>query len=245
MDIYSPSGNRKQSAVNSAEDIKSIMGNSPSNRFGVIIAVHTFDDPVNIPGTVTGSQGYITYDVKLSPQGIVIQNVPARTSASGHVIDNNTPNAAPLTQQNTEEYPLGIGQPVEISFINGSNFNPIIEGPAPCQYNAGSQSASEYPQIRSVFQGSSDIRDKNGNRTINLVSGGTLTIEVNGVPFLTIDGATGKLVIGNGSHPGVLGDALISFLSGHVHSGVQTGSGFSGASPTSTAGIESSFYTVQ
>src|ERR1700722_2113239 len=122
-EIYTASGNRKQSSVYDAELYKRIMDKTPPLRFGVVENVYTGDNQLNLPGISSGSQGYITYDVKIAPQGIVIKQVPAM-STGGHIINIDTPNGPPMSQQNTEEYPFVIGQPVLEGFINESNFIP-------------------------------------------------------------------------------------------------------------------------
>jgi hypothetical protein len=150
-----------------------------------------------------------------------------------------------IPYQNTEETPLIPGQPVLIGFINGSNQNPVIIGVAPCQLNATTASttgaapfpldpqtagnpmlldpstgrssgANTYPQKQGIFQGTSWKIDKSGNPTMNIITGGKLKIEVNGVPFVTVDGTSNTVDIGTGVEPGVLGNTLNTYLTNFI-----------------------------
>ncbi len=251
-DIYSPNGDREQASVNDGFNATEFSGTSYTLRFGVISEVFTADNPKNVPGNGNGRQGYLVYTVKLSPNGVVVKNVPAM-STGGHYSTGNrdTPNAGPLDEQNTDETPYVIGQPVIIGFVNGSNFNPIILGPGSCQHNAGSQTMAQYPQKSEVFQGHSRIVDKDGSEAIILPVTGLYTIKVGTITLLTIE--NGLVQIGNGTEAGVLGNSLRTYLENHTHAaGTFSNSGgpvvgFSGApnSPVDASSVVSSLFKVQ
>jgi hypothetical protein len=97
--------------------------------------------------------------------------------------------------------------------------------------------------------------DKNGTVTYNVVSNQKFIIQVNGTPLVTIDGSTNTVDIGNGGQPGVLGDALTTYLnttlntwlSTHTHA-VTTAPGTTGPplnDPPPTASIETTVLKVQ
>jgi hypothetical protein len=230
MDVYSPTGHRHQSAVNDAKSITEHFRLSSPFRLGVVIGVFTSDNPLNPPGITGSSQGYIVYDVELTPEGIVLEKIPAGMTG-GHVTGASVdpvypPNTPPMATQNTSEDPFVIGQPVVVGFINNSPLNGFVLCPLSCPFNAGSQSAAQYPQKFWSHQGTTRTVDKNGTVTYNVVSNQKFKIEINGTPLCTVNGATNTVDIGNGSQPGVLGTALQNFLNtvfdailGHTHTG--------------------------
>jgi hypothetical protein len=279
--MYSPDGNRKQSIIAEVSRQSEILPLPMALMAGMITDIYSVDransagELLNVPGA------YLTYTVKLSPTGVFIHNVPSMCSASGHTkAFVNTLASNDLGHQNTEDSPHFLGQPVIIGFINGSNFNPIILGPAPCQMNAttmgpgggdtvldpqtaganlnldpttgASDGDNIYPQRQGSFQGSTWKLDKKGNVTLNIVSNGKLNVQVNGVPFITVDGSNNTVDIGTGAEPGVLGNTLQNFLNqvfssltGHTHTG-GTISGLTGPpNPVSVPNIETSVLKVQ
>jgi hypothetical protein len=258
-DVYTPFGHREQSSVNAARNITDHFKLASPFRLGMVIGVYTSDNPLNVPGIAGTSQGYLVYDVEVTPEGVVLEKIPAAMSG-GHVTGTSvdpvfSPATPSMAIQNTEETPFVIGQPVVVGFINNSPLNGFILCPIACQFNAGSQTAAQYPQKFESWQGTTRTIDKNGTVTYNIVSNQKFIVEVNGTTFLTVDGSTNTVDIGNGSEPGVLGATLTTYLnttlnhwlSSHVHSGVSTGMGFSGAPLVSppTASIETTVLKVQ
>lgn len=247
--LYSPNGNRKQASIHGIKEALELLPPPPGLVTGVITDVYCVDredssgNPLNFPGT------YLTYTVKIAPTGVFIHNVPVMDMSSGHTkFRMNTDASNSLSNQNTEETPLSIGQPVIIGFLFGSGINPIILGAAPCQMNASTMSSTGeapflldpqtagnganpgdppsldpetgassgdniYPQKQGSFQGTTWKIDKNGNPTVNIVTNGTLKVEVNGTPFITVDGENNLVDIGTGIEFGVLGNTLQTFLS--------------------------------
>jgi hypothetical protein len=226
---------------------------------GVVIGVYTSDNPLNIPGITGTSQGYIVYDVELTPEGIVVEKIPS-SGTGGHVTGSSVdpvypPDTPPMAIQNTDEEPYVIGQPVVVGFINNSPLNGFILCPISCQFNAGSQSASQYPQKFWSWQGTTRTVDKNGTITYNVVSNQKFIIQVNGTPLVTVDGSTNTVDIGNGGQPGVLGDALTTYLnttlgtwlSTHIHSGgtIAGSTGPPATSAPASSGIGTTVLKVQ
>jgi len=82
MDIYNLNGHRHQSSVNDAKSIKEHFGLASSFRLGIVIGVYTSDNPLNKPGITGTSQGYIVYDVELTPEGIVVEKIPSGVNST-------------------------------------------------------------------------------------------------------------------------------------------------------------------
>jgi hypothetical protein len=287
MPLYSPFGDRQSAAIHDTGE-SSAFGNSPgylvAGTVSGITSVDLQDSQgrlQNIPGT------YLTYTVKLAPRGVFIHDVPAMMSG-GHTRCKTTTLASnELGHQNTEETPYVIGQPVLVGFVNGSNFNPVILGPLACQLNAATVSpdGSEnfpldpqtcgtkisldpatgassgdhvYPQKQGIFQGTSWKIDKNGNPTVNIKASGRLNVQINGVPFVTIDGASNTVDLGATADHVNLGEAIESTVLGttlkdyladfitntfnkHTHASCTTAAGVSPAaipSPPTPTGTE-------
>ncbi len=228
-DLFSEDGNREQASVSDAEHSSIFIKPTPTLKTGTIYAVNTYDTfNASNPSSPNRFGKYISYDVMVSPLGVIVRDVPALGS-SGHYANSIFPSGPPIEDQNTEETPFVIGQPVLLGFTNDSSLNPIIIGAYPSMSNGGSQtggSSGEYPQKQGIFQGTSWKIDKNGNPTVNIISNGKLKVEVNGTPFITVDGANNLVDIGTGSEFGVLGNTLQTFLSSleiwldaHTHGG--------------------------
>lgn len=234
--LFTAFGNRSQSAVADSNYKKSTVEMPSTLRFGRIKAVLPKDNLKNKVGK------YVTYDVMLSPNGVVIEDVPA-CSTGGQIVDFNTPDAPALTTINTEETPFVVGQPVLVGFVSGSNMNPIIISAVGSQFNASSETTAQHPRKSGSFQGLTWFIDKTGNPNVTVPSSGNLTVVVGTTTLLTI--SNGLVQIGTGSDVGVLGNALVSYLNAHTHSGVQTGGGVSGPPVTPATGITTSVLKVQ
>lgn len=254
--MYSLFGSRKQSSVNDAENFNEHMSKPTGLKLGVIIDVFTSDNPKNVPGISSGAQGYVTYNIELTPDGVIVENVPAMMTGgkvvSGIAIDPNYPPNVPNTDiQNTEETPFIIGQPVIVGFLNNSHLNPFILGPISFQLNNGTQSFSEYPQKTASWQGTNWKIDKNGFPTVNLVASGILRVQLNGLDLVTVNGATNTVDIGNGGEPGVLGNTLVAYLNSHTHApgtfsnGGGPVVGFSGPPVQDSSGVKTTILKVQ
>lgn len=225
-DIYSPFGNRKQASVHDAENPYEHHKMSAPFRLGIVSDVFTSDSPFNLPGISGGAQGYITYNVKLTPEGVVVKNIPAMMTGghmpNGMSIDPSfPPNVNVNGPQNTEETPLLIGQPVIVGFFNNSPLNGFIVGPISCQYNAGSQSAAEYPKKSQSWQGTTWWTDKNGNKEVDFPSTGTYIIKMGGQVLVELK--NGEIDLGAASgdsslQPTILGNALNAYLTNFITS---------------------------
>jgi hypothetical protein len=257
--LYSPENNRKQSLIHDTESSGDIMPTPLPLKYGIIYDVSTLDNvSISQPGsTLPNFPGaYLVYTVKLTPNGVFLRNVPAMMTG-GHVQSNfNAPNASPLPQQNTEETPFVIGQPVIIGFVNNSNFNPIILGPVACQMNASTSSATGaapfplapqtseiYPQKQGIFQGTEWSIDKAGNTTLNIAAKSQFTLQIGGTTIVTAkpssdsDGYELDFGLSGDTEPTILGNALVTYLNtlvtafnNHTHISAVSGS------PTSAPG---------
>ena len=242
--LMSPSGNRVQAGVLDAKDSDKFVHMAPILRLGTVYSVNTFDTALpNNPLSPNRVGKYITYDVILNPLGVIVRDVPALGSSGYYnntLVPNSSESSTTNVYENSDETPYYAGQPVLIGTIENSNLNLVIIGGFPCQLNSGSQTAAEYPQKQGSFQGTSYKIDKNGNPTLNIVASGNLHVQINGVPFLTIDGSTNTVDLGpTASHvnlgaavePTVLGNTLNTYLSNfintvfnlHTHQVISTG----------------------
>ncbi len=229
MKTFTAFGNKNQASVMDTQNIAQTVASPYPLRFGVIVDVYTPDDKRNITGS------YTMYSVALTPSGQIIRNVPT-SMCSGHndwfdkVPQNALPEGAqlPIDTQNSEETPYKVGQPVLIGFVSASYMNPIIICPASSILNSSSQTKDNYPQKTGSFQGLTWSVDKTGNPSMVIPQTGNLTIYVgsNDPANLLLTISAGSVIIGPTatSQPGVLGDALKSFLdnvfngtTGHTH----------------------------
>lgn len=246
-DLYSMFGHRQQSAIHDSKNLANIMSMPFLFKPGVIAKVFTADDPKNFPGITSGAQGYITYNVELTPEGIIIENLPAMGQTTGHLdgmtVDPNYPLDTPsMDMQNTYEEPYVVGQPVVVGFLNNSPLNGFIIGSLPSQFNNGTQTSAQYPEKRGSWQGTSWKIDKNGNPVLTLPTADNLTVVVGSTVLLTI--SNGVVQIGNGSDVGVLGNALVAYLNAHTHTG-GTILGLTGPPVVPATGITTSVLKVQ
>jgi hypothetical protein len=238
---YSLTGNVKSSGIVDGVNRMIAQSNLTAIKIGVIEDVLTIDNPSALP-----TAAYTMYNVRVSPQGQLIRNVPS-VSHGGHfnttvLLDpTRAPNyqqatafqAPPDSVQNIDETPYVIGQPVILCFVNGSNLNAIILGALPCIFGGVGQNTADYPKKYGSFQGTQWSIDKNGNPSLNIVTDGILNVQVNGVDFLQVNGSTntvnlgtgtsGTVNIGEGSvQPTVLGTTLDSYLSGALSTWLNT-----------------------
>jgi hypothetical protein len=79
-----------------------------------------------------------------------------------------------------------------------------------------------YPQKQGIFQGTSWKIDKNGNPTVNIITNGKLMVQVNGVPFITVDGENNLVDIGTGAEFGIMGETLKNFLTNFINNEFNT-----------------------
>ncbi|VVB53201.1 Uncharacterised protein [uncultured archaeon] len=253
---YTSLRGRRQASVVDAENNAKMAKVPQILRSGIVEDVYTIDNTRGIPSGV-----YTLYTVRLAPLGQWIQNVPAM-SLGGHYnetfkVPNYGPNnpdmqTPPADVQNCEETPYVVGQPVIVGFLNGSQLNPIILGPAPTPWGNSKQTAANYPMKWARHQGTEWWVDKDGNAEIDVKAGGTLTVKIGGVILCKISGGEVDLGSDSSIEPTIMGDAfknyientLLTALNSHVHTGVQGGPGMSGTPAASFTNPPSSVYTT-
>lgn len=253
--VNSPIGGRLQASVVDTINDRTRSKVPDALRSAVIEDVYTVDNPKATP-----YGAYTLYTIRIAPNGVVADNVPALGVGGHYNNEYNLPNygpknpnmqTPPRSVQNGEETPYVVGQPVVVGFLSGGRLNPIILGPAPTPYGNSKQTAANYPMKWGRHQGTEWWIDKTGNAEIDFPATANLTIKVNGSVLCTVK--NGEVDLGgiSGIEPTIMGaqfdnyikNTVLNMLNSHTHaagtlvapSGGGTVTGITG-SPSSTAG---------